>query len=166
MQIQAIHHFQAMVFHSLWAQIENRSDLLRILAFGDEFEDFPLPGIQLFERATLVDDWIGYAARGLHGDSPKLIRHKMQGRFGLLRSRHSQFRSCLSQFRSRFSPLGASLGLLGARFSSFGSHLGLLGARLRLLGSRLRLFGSHFGLLGSRFGLLGSRLSLFGPSLG
>ena len=54
MDVQAVHKLHAMVFDGLGADLQDRGDLLGVLAFGDELEDFALPDRQLFERAFLA----------------------------------------------------------------------------------------------------------------
>ena len=54
MNVQAVHKLHAMVFDGLWADLQDRGDLLGVLALGDELEDFALAARQLLEWAFLV----------------------------------------------------------------------------------------------------------------
>ena len=47
----------AVVFDGLGADLRNLCDVLGVLAFGDELEDFALANRQRFERAFLVSDF-------------------------------------------------------------------------------------------------------------
>lgn len=51
MHVQAIHQFHAVVFNGLGADLQDLGNLLGVLAFGDQLENFALPARQLLERA-------------------------------------------------------------------------------------------------------------------
>ena len=58
MNVQAAHKLHAVVFDGLGADLLDRGDVLGVLAFGDELENFTLPARQLFKWTAPAGDFM------------------------------------------------------------------------------------------------------------
>ena len=136
MDVQAVHKLHAMVFDGLWADLQERGDLLGVLAFGNQLENFALPDRQLFERVFPVGDrmqrkpfqeWRGESLTRVNF----IVNHPLQGGFDLLGSRFGLLSSNFGLFRARFRQFCPGFGPLSACLRQFCPAPGLLGPRFR-----------------------------------
>ena len=137
MNVQAVHQLHAMVLDGLWADLQDRGDLLGVLAFGDELKDFTLPARQRFERAFLVGNpFQRKPFEESRGDFLRqvnfFVNHTLQDRFGLFGSSLGLLRSDFCLICARLRHFCPGFGLLRARLRQFRPGFGLLRARLRL----------------------------------
>jgi len=146
MHVQAIHQFHAMIFDGLGTDLQDFGDLLGVLAFSDEQENFALSARQLFERVFLVGDpiqskLVRESSEDSLAQSNLAVNHSLQGCLGLFGSRLGLFGSDFSLFRTCFRGFRPALGLLRTRFRLLSPGFGLLNPCLAAgYGRRLIIF--------------------------